>query len=213
MLFSENMRFSARGLVFTDKHGNVLSTKQATNKMINRMNNWLIDLKLFVLHLVSLYIPFHSVRKLIFRLSGIKIGKGSTIHMGAKFFEPKNIEIGEDSIIGDRAFLDGRAPLTIGNHVDMASEVMIYNSEHDIDDQNFKAIEESVRIGDYAFVGPRAIIMPGVEIGRGAIIAAGAVVTKSVAEFEVVGGIPAKKIRDRSNKTLNYKLGRARLFQ
>jgi len=133
--------------------------------------------------------------------------------MGANFYQPKNIEIGEDTIIGYGAFLDGRSVIEVGNHVDIASEVMIYNSEHDLEREDFSATEESVKIGDYCFIGPRVIILPGVNIGKGSVIAAGAVVTKDVGDFEIVGGVPAKKIGERRNKNPKYKLGRARLFQ
>lgn len=133
--------------------------------------------------------------------------------MWARFYEPKNIVIGEDSIVGDNAFLDGREKLTIGSHVDIASQVMIYNAEHDINSPDFHAITSPVEIGDFVFLGPRVIIMPGVKVGRGAIVAGGAVVTKDVPEFAIVGGVPAKEIGQRTNKDLHYKLGRARLFQ
>mgnify|MGYP001601932407 FL=1 len=141
------------------------------------------------------------------------MGKGSTFHMWANFFNPKNIEIGEDTIIGDHAFLDGRDKLTIGNHTDIASSVMIYNSEHDLSKEDFSAIIAPVEIGDYVFIGPRVTIMPGVKIGNGAVVAGGAVVTKDVEAFTIVGGVPAKLIGERKNKNPNYRLGRARLFQ
>jgi maltose O-acetyltransferase len=143
----------------------------------------------------------------------MKIGSGSVIHMWANFFNPAGIIVGSDTIVGDHAFLDGRAPLIIGSHVDIASSVMIYNSEHDLEKDDFSAKVESVEIGDYVFIGPRAIILPGVKIGRGAVVAAGAVVTKNIPDFIIVGGVPAKPIGERKNKNPNYKLGRARLFQ
>jgi maltose O-acetyltransferase len=143
----------------------------------------------------------------------MKIGRRSTIHMWANFFQPKNIKIGEGSIVGDHVFLDGRAKLTIGSHVDIASHVSIYNSEHDIEAEDFSAREEFVEIDDYVFIGPRAIILPGVKVGKGAIIAAGAVVSKDVPDFMIMGGVPAKTIGERKNKNLKYRLGRARLFQ
>lgn len=133
--------------------------------------------------------------------------------MWANFFQPKNIIIGEGTIIGDHAFLDGRAPLRIGKEVDIASSVMIYNSEHDLESEDFRAREEPVEIGDYVFIGPRVIILPGVKIGKGAIVAAGAVVTSDVPDFAIVGGVPAKIIGERKNKNPNYHLGRPRLFQ
>ena len=192
--------------------GQPLTIKQVFNKIINRMSNCFLDFELMLLRWVG-HNPFHSCRFFFYRLAGVKIGKGSTIHMWANFFQPKNISIGQDTIVGDHAFLDGRAKLIIGNHVDIASSVMIYNSEHDLSKEDFSAIEESVEIGDYVFIGPRVIILPGVKIGKGAVIAAGAVVTSDVAEFTIVGGVPAKLIGERKDKNLHYKLGRARLFQ
>ena len=64
-----------------------------------------------------------------------------------------------------RQFLDGRDKLVIGDHVDIASEVMIYNSEHDINASDFHAILAPVKVGNYTFIGPRSIILPDVEIG------------------------------------------------
>lgn len=198
--------------MFKDKTGRSLTYKEALPKIINRFYNYWLDFELMLLRWVG-YVPLHSVRKLCYRLAGLKIGRGSTIHMGCKFFDPRGVTIGQDSIVGDGAFLDGRAPLQIGSHTDIASQVLIYNSEHDIESQDFKAIEESVEIGDYVFIGPRVIILPGVRIGKGAVIAAGAVVTKNVPDFAIVGGIPAKIIGERMNKNPQYRLGRARLFQ
>jgi len=142
-------------------------------------------------------------------MAGLTIGKGSVIHMWANFFDPAGIVIGEDTIVGDHVFLDGRAPLVIGNHVDIASSVMIYNSEHDLEKEDFSARTEPVEISDYVFIGPRVIILPGLKIGKGAVIAAGAVVTKDVPEFMIVGGVPAKEIGERKSRDLHYKLGHA----
>lgn len=165
-------------------------------------------------------IPSHLFRKLNYKLFGMKIGKGSTIHMMARIYDPRHIIIGNDTIIGEKATLDGRKQrknshggIEIGNHVDIAAEAMIWTSEHDVNSPTFTAIEEKVTIGNYVFIGPRAIILPGVTIGDGAIIGAGAIVTKDVEPFSIVAGIPAKKIGERQDKNPSYKLGRARLFQ
>lgn len=159
------------------------------------------------------YVPCHISRRLCYRLAGIKIGKKSTIHMWARFYQSKNITIGEDTIIGDHCFLDGRAALKIGSHVAISSQVLIYNSEHDIHAEDFHPVEEPVEIADYCFIGARAIILPGVKIGKGAVVASGAVVTRDVPPMAIVAGIPAKEIGKRRVKSLHYRLGRARLFQ
>lgn len=195
-----------------DKTGKKLSANGVFKKITNRLYNYWLDTELMVLRWVG-HIPSHTIRKFKYRFFGMKIGRGSTIHMWANFFQPENIEIGEDTIIGDHAFLDGRAKLKIGNHVDIASSVMIYNSEHNLEADDFSATTGPVEIKDYVFIGPRVTILPGVIIGRGAVVAAGAVVTKDVPEFTIVGGVPAKEIGQRPNKNLQYKLGRARLFQ
>lgn len=212
-MYSDNIKITQKGIQFRDKHGQKLSVGEAFKRAFNRFYNIYLDFELFIIHGISLHIPFHFIRYTVFEFFGVKIGKGSTIHMGAKFFSPRGVKIGQDTIVGNNVFLDGRAPLKIGNHVDIASEVMIYNSEHNINSSTFSAIQEAVEIGDYCFIGPRAVILPGVKIGKGAIIGAGAVVTKDVADFAIVGGVPAVKIGERKNKDLNYHLGRPRLFQ
>jgi maltose O-acetyltransferase len=199
-------------IIFKDRMGKKLSLNVAASKILCRLYNYWLDFELMLLRWVG-HIPFHLVRKFFYKLSGIKMGKSSVIHMWASFFQPKNITIGDGSIIGDHVFLDGRHKLTIGRNTNIASHVMIYNAQHDLESKSFTAIEEPVEIGDYVFIGPRVIILPGVKIGKGAVVAAGAVVTKNVPNFAIVGGVPAKIIGERVNKKLNYKLGRARLFQ
>ncbi len=198
--------------MFKDRMGHELNSGQVLSKGIDRVNNVFLDFELMILRWVG-HIPFHFKRRWIYKLAGVKIGRGSTIHMWANFFYPSGISIGEDTIIGDHAFLDGRAPLKIGSHVDIASQVLIYNGKHDIHDPEFRPVNAPVEIGDYVFIGPRVTIQPGVKIGRGAIIAAGAVVTKDVPEFAIAGGVPAEVIGERQFKDLHYRLGRARLFQ
>ncbi len=195
-----------------DKEGKELNNKEVSIKVKNRICNCFLDFKLMLLRWVG-FIPSHTLRKMFYLLSGIKIGKGSTIHMWTNFFQPRNIEIGEDTIVGDHCFLDGRAKIKIGNHTDIASFVLIYNSQHDVYNESFRAIEKPVEIGDYVFIGPRVTILPGIKIGKGAVIAAGAVVTKDVKPGKIVGGVPAREIKDRGLEDYHYYLGRARLFQ
>lgn len=195
-----------------DRTGKDLNSQEISQKIFNRIKTICLEFWLLVLRIVG-YIPIHTIRKIFYIASGIDMSLTSTIHIGANFFKPSNIKIGRDTIIGDHCFLDGRAPLTIGNHVGIASQVLIYNDEHNIHSDNYENSFGPVEIGDYVFIGPRAIILPNVKIGKGAVVAAGAVVTKNIPDFEIWGGIPAKKINDRENKKPNYKLGRAMWFQ
>jgi len=197
---------------------------------------FLIDFWVFLATL-SGFIPSHTIRLCLYRhLFRMKIGKNSSIHWLARFNLPSGIEIGHNTVIGNDAFLDGRFhrtwsggenrlftyirdfvrpvkhPLKIGNNVSVAGEVRIYTMQHDVDDPDFKETEGPVVIEDYAVIGTRVTILPGVHIGKGAVIASGAVVTQDIADYTVVGGVPAKFIRNRS-KDLRYTLKFARLFQ
>jgi acetyltransferase-like isoleucine patch superfamily enzyme len=193
--------------------GRSLPWSEAIDKIFRRFGNYVLEFETGMLWYVVGAVPSHVIRRLFYRLCGMKIGKNSAIHMFLRIYNPSGISIGEGTIVGEQVVLDGRAPLRIGNHVDIASRVMVYNSEHDIHSEDFGPIEQAVEIGDYAFIGPQAIILPGVKIGKGAVVGAGAVVTKDVAPNGIVGGVPAKEIGTRRQTDLHYKLGRPRLFQ
>lgn len=192
--------------------GQPVTVKNIFPKALNRIKTIFLEFWLLILRAIGC-VPFHFVRKFFYLISGIKMPLNSNIYMGANFFNPSGITIGHDSLIGSRAFLDGRAQLTIGNHTSLASEVMIYNDEHNINDKSYSNSFGPVTIGDYVFIGPRVIILPNIKIGNGAVVAAGAVVTKNIPEFEVWGGIPAHKISDRKISHPTYQLGRPMLFQ
>jgi maltose O-acetyltransferase len=195
-----------------DKEGRELTLPQAGTKIVKRFESYFLDFGLMLLHITT-YIPLHSVRNLIWQLAGIHLGSHSTLHTGVRVFDPRGIKIGQGTIVGYATFIDGRDQVVIGDNTDIASEVMIYSQEHDLTADDFAARGGRVTIGNYVFIGPRAIILPGVTVGDGAVIAAGAVVTKDVDPFTIVGGVPAKVITSRKLKDPHYKLGRFKLFQ
>jgi acetyltransferase-like isoleucine patch superfamily enzyme len=169
----------------------------------------------FALLIVTLtgHMPSHHFRRFMYRHAfKVKIGRGSIIHWQTRFFHPAGAFIGEYCNIGNDAFLDGRMGLTIGNRVATGAEVMIYTLQHDIDSATFDAAGGPVIIEDYVYIGPRAIILPNVHIGVGAVIAAGAVVTQDVPPYAVVGGVPARFIRERAHH-LDYRPDFAMPFQ
>lgn len=128
-------------------------------------------------------------------------GKNINIEHMADFGTGNGIKIGDNSGLGVRCRI--RGPLTIGNDVMMGPDVVILSDGHVFDRtdlpmrlQGGKKTQTTV-ICDDVWIGTRAIIMPGVNIGRGVIIGAGAVVTKDVPDYAIVGGVPAKVIRYR----------------
>jgi acetyltransferase-like isoleucine patch superfamily enzyme len=149
------------------------------------------------------HFPCRTFRTFVVRLLGAKIDKSSVLYGGFDIRSPRKLKIGANSCIGHKATLDARGGLLIGNNVNFSSEAMIWTAQHDYRDPMFGTDFAQVMIGDYAWLGPRCIILPGVIIGEGAVVAAGAVVTKDVEPYTVVGGIPAAKIADRP-KDFNY---------
>lgn len=164
---------------------------------------WRTSLRWFWLNNIISKLPSRTLRLFFLRRLGATIGK---VSMFARFEmrNPSGLNIGDGSSIGPRVSLDARKGLTIGKNVTIASEVMIWSLHHDYNDLNFKTIGGEVVIEDYAWICSRAIILPGVHIGKGAVIASGSVVIKDVLPFTVVGGVPAKQISTRENKKYEY---------
>jgi acetyltransferase-like isoleucine patch superfamily enzyme len=156
-------------------------------------------------------VPSHRFRAYWYRRAGLTLGPHSSIHWRAEFYAPQTITIGDFTTIGDSAFLDGRSGLRIGANVNLGSHVSIYTRQHDPDDPDFAEVGAPVSVGDYAWLASHCIVLPGVTIGEGAVVAAGAVVTRDVAAYTMVGGVPATYIRDRA-RDLRYQLGYAKRF-
>ena len=128
-----------------------------------------------------------------------QMGKNVNIEKQAHF--TPGVKIGNNSGIGIRCEVNG--PITIGNDVMMGPEVVIYTTTHAHDRTDITMIEQGfeevnpVTIGNDVWIGRRAMIMPGVNIGNGCIIGAGAVVTKNVPDYCIIGGVPAKILKRR----------------
>lgn len=153
-----------------------------------------------------MYIPLHWFRKMIIKTQLKSVGKQTNFLIGIEFRKPKNISVGSNSVINKRVLLDGRGgKLIIGKNVDIAQETNIWTLEHDVHSDMHKDTGGDVIIEDYVWIASRVTILPGVIIGKGAVVASNSVVTRNVPEMAIVGGIPAKVIGERKSK-LKYKL-------
>ena len=133
-------------------------------------------------------------------------GKGVNVQMGCRFLNGRKVSIGARSVINFGSLLDGRKfTIEIGENVSIGPEASILTLGHDPQCPDFSDRGGEVKIGDRVWIGYRAIILPGVSVGEGAVVAAGAVVTRDVEPFTIVAGSPAKKIGER-NRDLNYNL-------
>nr|WP_184547392.1 acyltransferase [Mucilaginibacter sp. FT3.2]MBB6232530.1 acetyltransferase-like isoleucine patch superfamily enzyme [Mucilaginibacter sp. FT3.2] len=154
------------------------------------------------------WLPFHTLRILLLRILKAKISFKAGMYRGFEIRSPWKLKIGRGTIVGHNALLDARMGLIIGNNVNISNEVMIWTLHHDCNSSDFAQTGQAVIIEDYVWLCSRTVILPGVTIGEGAVVAAGAVVTKNVLPYTVVGGIPAKQIAIR-NRNLNYDLSSA----
>lgn len=157
-------------------------------------NHWLTNFPNYSLRIFYLR---HVIR--------ISIGKECFIHMGC-FFEGKNIVIGNNTVIGRNCYLSGSGGvLTIKDNVSITAQTYIFCSTHLTNSPTFECVHKDVIIEDYAFIGARAMILPGVRIGRGAILGAASTATKNIPDYSVYAGVPAKEIGKR-DQNLIYKL-------
>jgi len=190
--------------------------------------NRILPLRLFAVRVVSYltnhvvtHVPSFTFRHLWYRVAlGIQIERRSAVYMGTYVWfnglrdtRRAVVKIGRNSFVNRNCTIDVRAGLTIGDYVSISPEVMILGGTHDLNDPEFGAIQGPVTIEDYVFVGSRAMIFHGVTLGRGAVIAAGSVVTKDVAPMMIVAGAPARPIGMRDPNACVYELGPAPLFQ
>lgn len=161
----------------------------------------------FALYHIS-RLPSNRLRRLLYKGLGARIGAKAVFHFRTEIRGPWALTVGRGSIIGDNAILDAQNGLRIGNNVNLSSNVSIYTLQHDHRDPLFRAPDPerrkmSVEIDDRVWLGSNVVVLPGVHIGEGAVCCAGCVVTKDVAPYAVVAGIPARQVGERP-RVLEY---------
>lgn len=151
------------------------------------------------------HIPSRWIRRFWLRRIMGGFEEGAFLCMHVTLMEPWNIFIGPRSNVGPNCILDGRSSaLQIGEDVGISAHAHIWTLEHDVNSDTLETKSGPVTIEDHVWISSRATILPGVTIGRGAVVAAGAVVTKDVPSMAIVGGVPAKIIGQRTG-SLAYK--------
>jgi acetyltransferase-like isoleucine patch superfamily enzyme len=170
--------------------------------MIKGVVVFLFELVLKVFFSLPKGLGFSALKMFLLHCVGVEGGKRVTIYPGVWIFPGKGLKIGNDVdlaldvlittnggvSIGNRCLIGYRTQILSQNHVVPLKPNSIFGSGHR---------KDKVIIEDDCWVGANSIILPGVTIGQGSIIAAGSVVTKDVEAFSIVGGVPAKKIKDR----------------
>uniref|UniRef100_A0AB33IS44 Glycosyltransferase 2-like domain-containing protein n=1 Tax=Prevotella sp. GTC17254 TaxID=3236794 RepID=A0AB33IS44_9BACT len=145
------------------------------------------------------HIPFWIWRKMYLQLLQMQIGQKTFIMKSNYIISPNRISIGDYTHVNRGCLIDARGHITIGNNVSISHNVSLITGSHLTDSTTFKASYKNIRIDDYAWLGIGCTILQGVHIGEGAVVCAGAIVTKSVEPYTIVAGIPARRIGIRNN--------------
>lgn len=143
------------------------------------------------------YLPANAARIAVLRAIGLRTGRGCVVHHGVAMRAAHKIRVGDDTWLDEHVRLDGRGGLVVGSHVSMGAGVQVWTAQHDWRAADFAYTSAPVTVGDRAWVCARAVVLPGVSIGEGAVIAAGAVVVDDVPAWTVAAGVPARVVAER----------------
>lgn len=153
-------------------------------------------------------IPSNIVRILFLRLLGGAVGRGVAINHGIQVRVPRRLAIGNDVFLAEDVILDARGGLSIGDHTSINSRAQIWTAQHDWQAPDFAYVQAPTSIGAWCWISANVVVLPGVTIGEGTVVAAGSVVTKDLEPWILAAGTPARKIRDRPN-VRGYRLNAA----
>lgn len=150
------------------------------------------------------WLPSKILRNVFIRFYGVKASKNVHFYPGFTIRNPKGLIIEDGVNIGPKCLLDARKGLIIRRNAVIAYEAIIWSLNHDYNDENFCGKGALTEIGAFAWICSRSVILPGIKIGEGAIVASGAIVTKDVPPYSIVGGVPAKIIGHREKNKYKY---------
>jgi putative colanic acid biosynthesis acetyltransferase WcaF len=137
-------------------------------------------------------------RRFLLRMFGAKIGRKTMIRRTSRVYYPWKFSMGELSSLGDRAEIYNLGPVTIGARVTVSQLAYVCAGTHDFTKESMPLLTPSITIEDDVWICAKAFVGPGITVHQGAVVAAAAVVVKDVAPWSIVGGNPAKFIKERA---------------
>ncbi len=144
--------------------------------------------------------PFYAPKRWLLRLFGAKISSGVVIKPRVNIKFPWRLRIGENSWVGEGAWIDNLADISIGDNVCLSQDTYLMTGNHDYKSVAFTLITNPIQIHDGAWVGARATVCPGVTVGRNAVLSAGSVMTRNADPEGIYAGNPAQRVRNRTFK-------------
>jgi acetyltransferase-like isoleucine patch superfamily enzyme len=157
-------------------------------------------------HVVS-RLPYASWRMRCYRALGVRLAdaRSGCLMLGVEVYFPTRLRIGRGTIVGPRCMLDARGGIELGDNVNVSGHSRFMTAKHEVQDPLFPATFEPIVVGDRAWIALGVTVLGGVTIGEGAVVCAGAVVTRDVEPFTIVAGTPARPIGVRT-RDLRYEL-------
>ena len=147
--------------------------------------------------LVSSHVPGSWHRRLLLGLFGAQIGGGVVLKPGIRVKFPWRLSIGDNSWIGEQAWIDNLAPVTIGRDCCVSQGVYLCTGSHDWSVPGFDLITNAITLEPGAWIAAKAVVGPGVTIGRGAVLGLGSTATQDLQPWTIYAGIPAKAVKQR----------------
>ncbi|MDP2024895.1 WcaF family extracellular polysaccharide biosynthesis acetyltransferase [Sulfuriferula sp.] len=147
--------------------------------------------------LVRSFIPGSFHRRILLRMFGARIGTGVVIKPGVRVKFPWRLDVGAHSWIGEGVWIDNLADVKIGAHCCLSQDAYLCTGSHDWSKTTFDLVIAPIVIGEGAWIAARAVIAPGVFVGRGAVLGLSSLATVSLQENGIYQGVPAKLVRHR----------------
>ena len=145
--------------------------------------------------------PLHAWRIMLLRAFDARLGRRCHFYPGSRIWAPWNLECADQVTAANGAEIYNPAPMHFGSYVIVSQSAYLCGATHDMNDPAFPLLASSSSIGAYAWVCARAIVAPGVHLGKGAVLGLGSVATSDLDPWVVYGGIPARKISQRERAT------------
>jgi len=143
-------------------------------------------------------LPCTRLKPTILRAFGATVGAGSVIKPHVRIKDPRNLVVGDHCWIGEGVWIDNLAPVTLGDDVCLSQGAYLCTGGHDHTKPSFDLVTGPITVGEQAWIGAKSVLLPGVTVGAGAVVAAGAVVTRDVPAGTIVGGNPARLLKRRA---------------
>ena len=173
----------------------------------------ILEIEYIFLNCIVCNIPFWAIRKICYKLLGMKIGKGSRIFMSCRVYHPAGISLGDYTFVNECCYLDGRGGISIGSNVTIATYTKLITGSHYIDDDTFGYRDDSIIIEDNAAVFSGSVVLGGATIRKGCVISAMSLVRKGdYKKLGIYGGNPIIYIRDRRSQA-DYKQSGYTIFR